>query len=73
MTLDDAKQLLKESGYYVDNLWHIGNVKVTLNKNINDEDCQKILDEVLNNPKITQQIFKMIENKEFHKANVDDS
>ena len=30
MTIEQAKEVLKENGYYVDNLWHIDDVKNTV-------------------------------------------
>lgn len=45
MTIESAKQFLKENGYYVDNLWHIDDVKIHFK--CTDEEAYDVLDDVL--------------------------
>ena len=40
-----ARQLLKDNGYYVDNLWHINDVKNDFD--CSDEEAYNILNEIL--------------------------
>jgi len=58
--IDYAKDVLKENGYFVDNLWHVQDVK-TFYK-CDDAMAMKVLDHVLNgNDYITNEIWEMID------------
>jgi len=59
MTIEQAKDLLKENGYYVDNLWHIDDVKRY--GNVSDEEAYEILDSTLHNDYTIETINTLIE------------
>lgn len=60
--VEEAKKLLKDNGYYVDNLWHIDDVK-QIKEGITEEEAQKVLDLALTNDATMEQIWFSI--KEF--------
>lgn len=60
--IEEAKKLLKDNGYYVDNLWHIDDVK-SLKEDITEEKAQEVLDLALTNEATMEQIWFSI--KEF--------
>ena len=45
MKIDEARQVLKDHGYYVSNLWHIDDVKGLFQ--CTDEEAYEILDDAL--------------------------
>lgn len=45
LTIESAKQFLKDKGYYIDNLWSIEDVKGRYE--CTDEQAQEVLDDVL--------------------------
>lgn len=53
-----AKQILREAGYYVDNLWHIDDVKEEFE--CSDEDAQMVLNNVLTHDNLVMRINEMI-------------
>jgi hypothetical protein len=53
--IEQAKQTLKDAGYFVDNLWHIDDVKS--NFNCTDEKAQEILNFALTNEATMEQIW----------------
>jgi hypothetical protein len=53
--IENAKQVLKSAGYFVDNLWC--NSDVTDNYECSDEDAQKILYTALTNEATMEQIW----------------
>lgn len=57
--IEEAKQVLREAGYFTDNLWHIDDVKLRFNVT-NDEDAQAILEQALTNGWIMEEIHYMI-------------
>lgn len=57
--IDDAKQVLKEYGYYVENLWNIDDVKGW--KECTDKEAYDILDTAMNNEETNSQIWSVIE------------
>jgi len=59
LTIESAKQFLKDQGYYVDNLWHIDDVKQ--NYNVSDEEAYDILDKSLESSFIMEDIFDRID------------
>jgi hypothetical protein len=58
MTTDDAKEILKSKGYFVDNLWHIDDV--TSSWECSDTDAYKILEMALTNGWTMEQISESI-------------
>jgi hypothetical protein len=58
MTSDDAKEILKSKGYFVDNLWHIDDV--TSSWECSDTDAYKILEMALTNGWTMEQISESI-------------
>lgn len=59
MTTEEAKQVLRDAGYYVDNLWCIEDVDA----DITDDEKYEILDEVLQSEYIMERINESIEVK----------
>jgi hypothetical protein len=55
----NAKLVLKQAGYYVDNLWHILDVMERFNCD-NEEQAQSILHDALTNEYIVEKIFEQI-------------
>ena len=61
MNVEQAKQVLKNNGYYIGNLWHINDVKDSPNSNENyfncsDEMAYKILTDAIEQEGIYQSI-----------------
>ena len=56
--IDDAKKLLREHGYYVENLWQTCDVK--MNYHCTEEEAQEVLDRALTNDATYQQIWEAI-------------
>ena len=59
MTTEEAKQVLRDAGYYVDNMWCIEDVDA----DITDDEKYEILDEVLQSEYIMERINESIEVK----------
>ena len=57
-TIKQAKQVLRDNGYYVDNLWSIEDV--VSNFNCTDDEAQEVLDLALNNDATREQIWYAI-------------
>lgn len=57
MAIANAKLVLKQAGYYVDNLWSIHDVK---DDSLTDEQKMKALDMAMTNEYTTEQIFYAI-------------
>ena len=58
-TIEQAKQVLRDNGYYVDNLWSIEDV--VSNYNCTDEEAQEVLDGALQNNATMEQIWYAID------------
>ena len=58
-TIKEAKDFLREKGYYVDNLWHIDDVKQTYD--CTTEEAQSVLDAALSSNYITNNVFSVID------------
>jgi hypothetical protein len=58
-SVEQAKQVLKEAGYFVDNLWHVSDVKDRLD--CNNDIAQEILEEALTNEATMEQIWMAID------------
>jgi hypothetical protein len=57
-SVNQAKAILKDAGYYVDNLWHIDDVKGL--KDMNDDDAYAILDTILSGDYVIEDIANSI-------------
>jgi hypothetical protein len=53
--IEKAKAILREAGYFTDNLWHIDDVKLRFDVT-DDEEAQEILEQALTNDWIMEQI-----------------
>lgn len=53
--IEKAKEVLRKAGYFIDNLWHIDDVKIRYNCE-DDEQAQEILYSSLTNDWIMEQI-----------------
>ena len=60
MNVEEAKQVLRNAGYYVDNLWSIHDVD-TEGIDMTDDERYYILDKVLTSPRIIQEINETID------------
>jgi hypothetical protein len=58
MIVEEAKKVLRDNGYFVDNLWHIDDVKTRYK--CDDETAQDILNGALTNGYIMEQINEAI-------------
>jgi len=56
--IDNAKAILRESGYHVDNLWHVDDVKGKYE--CDDDDAYEILDNALSNEATFERIWLAI-------------
>jgi hypothetical protein len=54
--VENAKKVLRENGYFVDNLWHIEDVQ-SLHKGASAEDAHRILNVALTNGWTMEQIW----------------
>lgn len=59
--IEAAKAVLKEAGYFTDNLWHIEDVKVMTDK-IDNDSCQHILYEAVTADIVMETINNLIYN-----------
>jgi hypothetical protein len=57
--IGNARQVLKEHGYYVENLWHIDDVKQ--NYNVSDQEAYDIIDKAMQSSFIMNDIFEQID------------
>lgn len=55
MSVEQAKEVLKANGYFVDNLWCVDDVKD--NYKCSDEDAQEVLNKALTNDATMEQIW----------------
>ena len=58
MSVNEAKAVLKAAGYYVDNLWHVQDVKERFHAD--DDEAQEVLDSALTNEATMSQIWEAI-------------
>jgi len=56
--IENAKKVLRDAGFYVDNLWHINDVKQ--NYKVSDDEAYQILGTALTSDWITERTFEMI-------------
>ena len=59
MNVEEAKAVLKANGYFVDNLWHVEDVKSKFN--CTDDEAQYILEQSLTNEATMEQIWFSID------------
>ncbi len=59
LTIESAKQFLKDNGYFVDNLWSVHDVQN--NYNCTTEEAQTVLSDVLESDRIKQEINESID------------
>ena len=64
MSVEEAKKVLREAGYQVDNLWHIDDVKLKFN--CDDDEAMGVLIDALENEATMEQIWFAIQ---FHGEN----
>jgi hypothetical protein len=57
--IDEAREVLRKAGYFVDNLWHINDVKDAYFV-LDNENAQEVLDDALTNEWIIEQIHLTI-------------
>jgi hypothetical protein len=60
MTVEQAKEVLRQNGFFVDNLWHVDDVKLRYNCD-DDEQAQEILNGALTNDATMEQIWFAID------------
>ena len=58
LDIENAKQVLKSAGYFVDNLWQT--IDVTINYDCTEEEAQKVLEGVFRNEATFEQIWMAI-------------
>jgi hypothetical protein len=61
MTTEQAKQVLRDAGYYVDNLWHVNDVMDRFE--CDEDEAQNVLHEVLHNGFFIEQINYMLDDQ----------
>jgi len=73
--VEKAREVLREAGYFTDNLWHVDDVKLRFAV-FDNEDAQDILESALTNDWIMEQIHYVIgkaaEDKGFKKLDEDE-
>jgi len=60
MNIEEAKQVLRDAGFFVDNLWHINDIKDRYNCD-DDEQAQSILYNSLTNESVMERIWDSID------------
>ena len=61
MNTHEAKQALREAGYFVDNLWHVDDVKNATEVSISTEQAMQVLSMALTNEATMEQIWMSID------------
>lgn len=61
MNIHEAKQALREAGYFVDNLWHIHDVYNVADGNIQKDQAMQVLSMALTNEATMEQIWMSIQ------------
>jgi len=59
MTIEQAKQVLRDNGYFVDNLWNVSDVQVVFE--CTDEEAQEVLLASMTNEQTMEQIWYSID------------
>ena len=60
MTTEEAKEVLRNAGYFVDNLWHVDDIKLRYDCD-DDEQAQDVLNTALTNDATMEQIWFAID------------
>jgi hypothetical protein len=60
MKEQEAKEVLRKAGYFVDNLWHVDDIKLRYNCDDNNQ-AQEILNTALTNDATMEQIWFAID------------
>lgn len=55
IAVEQAKQVLEDNGYYVDNLWRVEDVQTRFK--CTDDEAQEVLDQALNSEVTMEQIW----------------
>jgi hypothetical protein len=55
LDIEEAKQTLRDAGYFVDNLWHVSDV--TINYDCTEEQAKEVLSKALSNEHIFSEIW----------------
>ena len=58
--INNAKELLRKEGYYIDNLWRVWDVQERYN--CEDNDAYEVLDKAVSSEYIQERIFELIDN-----------
>ena len=61
MNTHEAKQALREAGYFVDNLWHVDDVKNATEDSLSTEQAMQVLSMSLTNETTMDQIWMSIQ------------
>ena len=61
MSIEQAKQVLREAGYFVDNLWHVDDVKNATEVSLSANQAMQVLSMALTNDNTTHQIWEAIQ------------
>jgi len=61
MTTTEAKQVLRDNGYFVENLWHIHDVYNVADGNIQKDQAMQVLSMALTNEATMEQIWMSIQ------------
>ena len=61
MLISQAKFTLKQAGYFVDNLWHVDDVKNATEANLSTNQAMQVLSMSLTNDNTTHQIWEAIQ------------
>ena len=61
MNIHEAKQALREAGYFVDNLWHVDDVKNATEVSLSTNKAMQVLSMALTNDTTMEQIFISIQ------------
>ena len=60
ISIKQAKEVLENAGYYVDNLWHIKDV-INKYKDINEDEAYFILHKALTSERVQSEVFEAID------------
>lgn len=61
MNIHEAKQALRDAGYFIDNLWHIDDVKNATEVSLSTEQAMQVLSMALTNEATMDQIWYSIQ------------
>ena len=61
MNIHEAKQALRKAGYFVDNLWHVDDVKNATEVNLSTKKAMQVLEMALTNDATMEQIWEAIQ------------